>query len=300
MNKVFKGIYGGIVAAVMCMGLTGCDSEDNELVIEQEVHAEGKWFVLSDTYAQMLIIDKDNAVFSTGVNEDVVWEGVYGKFGFEKDEFVFISENRNNSYGTYQLGQTCLTLNHKGINYQYNKLRDDYTLTGQWKCTKTQAFIKAIKDELMMPAGSIVNGEEVPVSIPTKLLQGEFVQKAIEAYFRDVEFKSNGEMTYQVMKEGKELTMTKNYTLGDNLLKVTGKVGSFEVNNEFFAFQHDNQNETYLFLTQENMADMFVGYGIMLREGNIAEGSIESLMEFRKAFMETFENFSAVICLERK
>lgn len=39
MNKVFKGIYGGIVAAVMCMGLTGCDSEDNELVIEQEVHA---------------------------------------------------------------------------------------------------------------------------------------------------------------------------------------------------------------------------------------------------------------------
>lgn len=299
MNKVLKNVCSGMVTIMLCMGFVAC-SDSEEGVIEQKINAAGKWFVTADTYAQMLIINSDNSAFSTGVDQNNVWKGVYGKFGFEKDEFVFISENRNNSYGTFQLTDSHLTLTHKGIAYQYNKLRDDFTLTGKWKCSKSKAYIKAIKDELMLPVGAIVNGEEVPVSIPTKLLQGEFVEKAIEAYFRNVEFKNNGEMTYQVVKEGKELDMTKNYLLADNSLKVTGKVGSFEVNNQFMVFQRDNQKETYLFLTQENMADMFVGYGMMLREGNIAEGSIESLMDFRQAFMETFENFSAIICLERQ
>ena len=94
--------------------------------------------------------------------------------------------------------------------------------------------------------------------------------------------------------------MTKDYQITDNIMKVTGKVGNVDIDIQFIAFLDDSKDEAYLFLTKESIADMFIGYGLMLREGDVSEGSDEALEEFRESFLEVFENFAVIIYLSRK
>lgn len=286
-----------MIAMTTSLGFMACSNDDGNQVT---VNLEGKWLLMSDNYKELLIINADHTVLSTGADDDSAWTGVKGKIVLNGDNFTYTSEDGDNSAGTYTLKDNKLTLIIQGQAYEYNKMVEEFTLTGSWKSVKTQSFIKAVKDELLLPFGSIVNGEEIPTSVKTANIKGEFIDGAVNAYFRDVEFKENGEMVYKVIKDDVETPMTKNYVLTENMLKITGKVGSIEVNNQFMAFQSSNKTESFLFLTKENIADMFVGYGLMLREGNVSEGSTESLEAFKKEFMEVFENFATIIYLQKQ
>lgn len=297
MKKVLKSFLMTMVAMVLSLGFVACSKNNGH---QETVNLKGKWILMTEGYMEMLIINEDHTLLSTGADDEDVWTGIKGQITLDGDKFTFISEDGDNSFGTYKLEDNKLTLITDGETYVYNKLLEEFSMEGKWKTTKTLSFINAVKDELKLPFGSIVNGEEIPTVIQTANVKGEFVDNAINTYLRNIEFKSNGKITYDVVKEGEETPMTKNYELANNYLKVTGKVGSIDINNQFMAFQNPNQKLSFLLLTKENIADMFVGYGLMLREGNVSEGSAESLEEFKKEFMEVFENFATIIYLEKE
>lgn len=142
----------------------------------------------------------------------------------------------DNLMGTYTLADNKLTLVMDDTTRVYNKLIEAFSMAGTWRSVKSLSFIKAVKDEINLPIGSVVNGEEIPVSIKTADIKGAFIDKAIKTYLRNVEFKSNGEITYNVVKEDDEIQMQKNYTLASNMLRVTGKVGNADVDNMFMEF----------------------------------------------------------------
>lgn len=295
MKTVSQLFYFVAVAMVACMGFVGCSKKE-----DVTVNLEGKWLLMTESYKELLVISADHSVLSTGADDEEAWVNVKGKIELQGNNFTYISEDGDNSAGTYTLVDNKFTLYIDGEALVYKKMLEDFSMVGSWKCVNTMPFIKAVKDELPLPFGSIVNGEEIPTIVNTANINGEFIQKAVEAYFRDVEFKSNGEMTYKVVKEGEEVEMTKNYELADNMMKITGKVGNIDINNQFMTFQNNNQTESYLFMTKENVADMFVGYGFMLREGNVSEGTDESLEAFKKSFKEVFENYAVVIYLQKQ
>lgn len=294
MKRTVKSILMGIAAAVVALGFVACSKDD-----EAAGSLKGKWLLMTDNNKVLLVINADHTFFTTGAMEDTIWASVEGKIILDGDN-ITLSTKAKDAVGTYKLADDKLTLNIGGETFVYNKLLEKFSLEGSWKCVNTLSFIKAVKDELTLPFGSIVNGSEIPTVVKTANIKGEFVEKAIEAYFRNVEFKENGKMTYKVVKNGQEEAMTKNYVLDNNMLRITGRVGSVDVDNQFMAFQNPNKQQSFLFLTKENIADMFVGYGFMLREGNISEGSNESLEAFREEFIETFENFATIIYLEKQ
>lgn len=296
MKKVLKNL---LLAMVAFLGFVACSDDDD---ITVKVNLEGKWLHMSDNYKELLIVNADHTFLSTGADDEAAWVSVKGKIEMDDDTFTYTNENGESYSGTYNSngGDETLSMSIGGKTCVYKKMLEEFSLTGTWKSVKTMSFIKAVKDELSLPFGSIVNGEEILPVVKTAEIKGEFIEKAIEAYFRNVEFKDNGEMSYYVIKDGEETQMTKKYTLADNVLTVTGKVGNIEIDNQFMAFQSPSKRESFLLLTKENIADMFVGYALMLREGNVSEGSSESLVEFKKEFMEVFENFATIIYLQKQ
>lgn len=297
MKKAVKNLVLIMTAMVLSMGFVACkENEDTP----DGVNLEGKWLMMTNDYKELLIINADHTLTSTGADGTEVWANIAGRIDLDGDNFTYTSEDGENSVGTYILADNKLTLNIDSEVYVYNKLVEEFSLVGSWNATKTLSYIKAVKDELHLPSGSTVNGEEIPTVIQTANIKGEFVDEAIKAYFRNVEFNEVGEITYNVVKDGVETPMIKDYVLADNMLKITGTVGNVQIENTFMAFQNPNQKESFLFLTKENVADMFVGYALMLREGHISEGSIDSLEDFKEDFMEVFENFAVIIYLEKK
>lgn len=53
-------------------------------------------------------------------------------------------------------------------------------------------------------------------------------------------------------------------------------------------------------MTKKRVGAMFVGYAMMLREGNVSEGTEEALDAFANEFMETFENFAVITYLQKQ
>lgn len=295
MKQVVKSFFMVMVAMVTSLGFVACNDDD-----DKNVSLAGKWLLMSEEYKELLIINADNTLLSTGADDEDVWLGVKGRIELKGDNFNLISEDGDNSVGTYILANNQLTLIIDGEEYVYNKMIEEFTMTGSWECENTVTFIKAVKDELTLPVGSIVNGEEIPISIQTANIKGEFIEEAVTAYLRDVEFKENGEMAYNLLKDNVETPMTKNYVLANNLLEITGKVGSTDIENQFMVFQSIDHSQSFLFLTKNNVADMFYAYALMLREGGVSEGTTESLEGFRNEFMEVFENFAVIVYLQRE
>lgn len=295
MREILKSIFVVMAAMVTSLGFVACNDDD-----DKNVSLAGKWLLMSEEYKELLIINADNTLLSTGADDEDAWLGVEGRIELDGDNFTYISEDGDNSFGTYRLTNSQLTLIIDGEEYVYNKLIEEFTMTGSWECENTVTFIKAVKDELTLPVGSIVNGEEIPISVQTANIKGEFIEEAVNAYFRDVEFKDNGEMTYKVLIDDVETPTTKNYELSGNLLKITGKVGSTDIENQFMVFQSIDHSQSFLFLTKNNVADMFYTYALMLREGGVSEGTTESLEGFRNEFMEVFENFAVIVYLQRE
>lgn len=301
MKSLFKQIYFVMMAVVATFGFVACNDNDDAKQSEtQPVSLAGKWFIMEEDYKELLIVNADHSFLSSGADDEDIWNNVRGNIVLEGNKITMTSEDGEVSKGTFTVNGDKLELVLGDGNYTYDKLLEEFSMVGGWQYTRTIPFIKAIKEELELPIGSVVNGEVIPTTIKTSEIKGEFIEEALKAYFRNVEFKSNGELTYMVVKEGVETPMTKNYTLNKNLMTITGRVGSIDINNTFLTFQNPLKGESYLFLTKENVADMFVGYALMLREGNVSQGTKEALETFRANFLAAFENYAVVIVLQKK
>lgn len=295
MKSVLKQLSLISVVSVIVLGLFSCTKDDST---SETVNLGGKWITMSEDWTELLFINEDHTYTSTGTDGIEMWNGVKGKIEIDGENIKLISEDNDHSNGTFTLSGNKLTMNLEDGTYVYTKLIEDISVVGKWKCVKTESYIKALKDEIKLPIGSVVNGEVIPTTFLTKNIKGEFIEKAIEAYFKNIEFTKDGKLNYSVVKEGKDVTMSKDYTLGNNLMTVSGKVGNIEINNSFMTFQKMDKSTIYLFLTKQNIADMFVGYALMLRESGVSEGTTEALEDFRNEFLETFENYAVVVSLE--
>lgn len=295
MKRILKHLSLISVLLLGILGTVGCEKDNNG-----SVNLKGKWVTISDEWTEFLFINDDHTFTSTGTDGEDFWNGTKGRIEIDGNKFKTISEDGDNSKGTFTLEDNKFTLFIEGNEFVYKKLIEDISIEGKWNCAKTESYIKVLKDEIQLPVGSVVNGEVIPTTLPTEKIKGEFIEKAVEAYFKNIEFSKDGKLTYSVVKEGQDVEMTKNYTLADNVMNVSGKVGNIEIANSFMTFQKSDKSITYLILTKQNIADMFVGYGMLLREGGVSEGTDESLEGFRSEFLNTFENYAVVVSLEKR
>jgi hypothetical protein len=192
-----------------------------------------------------------------------------------------------------------LTINTPNGEYKYSRLAENTNLEGEWNYSNITFSAKAVKDEIVIPGGTI-NGKPVsPTIMQTSQLSGKFIEYAAQRYFRNIKFE-NGTMTYSVLKEEQEVPMSKNYSIDGLNMTITGATAGHDIESAFMVLQSYDKNTAYFIFNKETVAEMFTGFALMLLEGGIApEVNDEALEAYKKAFTEAFDYYKVEFLITR-
>lgn len=298
MKKIMTKLFVALVAMATCVGFVSCEDNGQD---GNEINLAGKWFTHTGDYQEILIIEEDHSMVSLGSDGEDIWMGLKGQLTLDGDRFEMIFEDDDNSYGTYTLEDNKFTIIDKdGVTYIYTKLEEEVSVAGEWAYAGSVCHIRAIAEEITLPVGSVVDGEVIPTTIPTSQITGEFMEAAVQKYFKNINFREDGTLAYIVDIYDEERQVSKNYTVADNTMTISGESGGINHTTSFMAFQSPDQQKTFLLLTKEAVAEMFVGYAHMLRQDGTSSGSEEALSQFKEAFLAAFQNYAIAITLTAK
>ena len=287
-----------ITAMLMSVNFTACDTTDDDNT--KDLNLKGRWYAKTDSVSNLMIVNEDNSVVTYKASNYQSWENIKGNLAIEGNEIVIYLEDGNNISGSATITGNTLTLKTSNGEYQYSRLAEETNLTGEWNYSNITFNANVKVDEIVIPGGTI-NGVEVPPTImQTSQLSGKFIEYAAQRYFRNIKFNNDGTMTYNVSKEDGDLTMTKNYSIDGLDMTVTGETAGHEIASTFMVFQSIDNNTAYFVFNKENVAEMFIGYALMLFEGGIApDVTDEALEAYKKAFTEAFEFYSVEFIIKR-
>ena len=296
--KILKMFVMAMMAILMSVGFVACDSDDDN--VGNPVSLKGRWYSKTENLRDLLIINEDNSVVAYRVYNYVAHENIPGVLAVNGNNLSITFEDGNRVSGTFAITDNTLTINTTNGVYTYSRLADETNLVGKWNYSNITFSAKPVKDEIVIPGGT-VNGEVVPPTImQTSQLSGEFINYAAQRYFRDVVFKNDGTFTYNVLTNGEELPMTKNYSIDGLSLTVSGETAQHDIESTFRVLQSLDNNTVFFVFDKEDIADMFIGYALMLYVGGVApEVTDEALENYKKAFVEAFDYYSVEFIMTR-
>ncbi len=287
-----------LMAILMSVCFVACDSDDDNTA--PPVSLKGRWYSKSETLRDLLIINDDNSVVAYRVYNYESHEDIHGVLTVNGTNLSISFEDGNRVSGTFAITENTLSINTSNGVYTYSRLADETDLVGKWDYSNITFSAKPVKDEIVIPGGTI-NGQVVPPTImQTSQLSGEFIKYAAQRYFRNVEFKNDGTFTYDVLTNGEDYPMTKNYAIDGLYLTVSGETAEHEIESTFKVLQSKDKNTVYFVFDKEDVANMFIGYALMLFEGGVApEVTDEALEDYKKAFTEAFDYYSVEFIITR-
>ena len=286
-----------MAAILMSVNFISCDNGDGDT---EDLVLKGRWYAKSDSVRNLLIISEDNSVVTHKASNYKSWENVKGNLSVDGNDIVIYFEDGNTLAGSCTITGNTLTISTTNGEYKYSRLAEETNLTGEWNYSNITFKANVKVDEIVIPGGTI-NGIEVPPTVmQTSQLSGEFIKYAAQRYFRNVKFNNDGTMTYNVLKDEGDLSLTKNYSIDGLNMTVTGETAGHEIESTFKVLQSFDKDTAYFVFDKENVAEMFIGYALMLFEGGIApDVTDEALEAYKKAFTEAFEFYSVEFIINR-
>lgn len=298
MKKIMTKLFVAMVAMAACVGFVSCEDKEQN---GNEINLAGKWYTYTDDFQEILIIEEDHSMVSIGSDGEDIWMGIKGQLTIDGDRFEMIFEDDDNTEGTFTLeGNKFTIMGADGSTLVYTKLEEELSVVGEWAYASSICHIRAIADEISLPVGSVVEGEVIPTTIPTSQIKGEFVENAVQKYFKNISFNADNTLTYSVNMYDEERQVSKNYTVADNTMTISGESGGINHTTSFMVFQSPDHQKTFLLLTKEAVAEMFVGYAHALRQDGTSSGSEEALSAFKEEFLAAFQNYAITITLTAK
>ena len=295
--KNLKMIAMAMMAILMSASFVACDKEDDNT---GDLNLKGRWYAKTDSVSNLMIVNEDNSVVTYKASNYQSWENIKGNLAIEGNEIAIYLEDGNKISGSCAITGNTLTINTANGEYKYSRLAEETNLTGEWNYSNITFNANVKVDEIVIPGGTI-NGIEVPPTVmQTSQLSGKFIEYAGQRYFRNIKFNNDGTMSYDVTKEEGDLSMTKNYSIDGLNMTVTGKTAGHDISSTFMVFQSFDNNTAYFVFSKENIAEMFIGYALMLFEGGIApDVTDEALEAYKKAFTEAFDFYSVEFVIKR-
>ena len=260
---------------------------------------KGRWYSKTENVSNLLVINDDNSAVIYKVSSYESWEGINGNLTVDGNKINIYFEDGNSLIGTGTIQDNALIINTTNGEYRYSRLAENTNLNGDWNYSNITYSANPIKDEIVIPGG-IINGEEVPPTImQTSQISGKFIEYAAQRYFRNVKF-NNETLTYSVLKNEEELTMTKNYSIDGLNMTIAGETAGHDIESTFMVLQSYDNNTAYFIFDKETIAEMFTGYALMLFEGGIApEVTDEALEAYKEAFTEAFDYYRVEFVITR-
>ena len=295
--KNLKMIAMAMMAILMSASFVACDRDDDNT---GDLNLKGRWYAKTDSVSNLMIVNEDNSVVTYKASNYQSWENIKGNLAIEGNEIVIYLEDGNKISGSCAITGNTLTINTANGEYKYSRLAEETNLTGEWNYSNITFNANVKNDEIVIPGGTI-NGVEVPPTVmQTSQLSGKFIEYAGQRYFRNIKFNNDGTMSYDVTKEEGDLSMTKNYSIEGLDMTVTGETAGHEIASTFMVFQSFDNNTAYFVFNKENIAEMFIGYALMLFEGGIApDVTDEALEAYKQAFTNAFDFYSVEFVINR-
>lgn len=297
MKNVLKSILAVMALMVVSLGFVACSNDDEN----ESVSLKGKWYSVSENQDEFMIIKDDNSVvcYRKDRSEQQLWKNIQGTITTAGNNITIDFGDGNCASGTFVLEENKLSINTNYGMFVYTRLAYNYNLEGEWVIYDIATDIVPIKDEIKLPSGTMADGSEVPSILKTSQLSGQFINFAINQYLRNIKFNGN-QMSYTVLKGEDEVSLTKEYTLGDIDITIKGNVAGHKIEAKMMMAQAVDEKSIAIMLTKENLADLFVGYSIMLAEGGLAaQPDAAELEEFKQAFADAFTYFDVTLSLRR-
>lgn len=238
-----------MVAICMSISFMACESDDHKT---ENINLKGRWYSKTETVNNLLIINDDNSVVTYKVSDYESWESINGNLIVEGNKVNIYFEDGYSLAGTATLQDSILIISTTNGEYRYSRLAEETNLTGEWKYSNITYSAKPIKDEIVIPGG-IINGEEVPPTVmQTSQISGKFIEYAAQRYFRNIKFE-NGTMTYSVLKEEQEVSMTKNYSIDGLNMTITGETAGHDIESAFMVLQSYDRTLPTSFSTKKQL-----------------------------------------------
>lgn len=290
--KELKKLSAVLMAVVLCFSIVSCDKNDDE---QQLV---GRWSYVATSTAMVLELREDMTFSSSSITVATPNEVYRGTWSTDGDQITFSVESQSVVY-KYFATENNITLIENGVEYPLYRIVTNPNVVGNWNVISTHVIISALKDTLVLPQPVFIDGVEIPISIPVSELQGEFVKKAVNEYLQNLTI-TDTQLQYEVTANGERIQMTKDYSMEDFYMNVSGQVLGLDYNTNvtFPVFESRENKRLTMFLHKEVAAEMPVGFvNIHTAMGEGQGGTPEDIAAFKQVFNETFEEFSIVLVL---
>ena len=150
--KALKTISMAMIAVLMSVSFVACNTDDDNIV---NLNLKGRWYTKTESVNNLLIINDDNSVVTFKVSNYESWENVKGNLTVDGNEISIYFEDGNSLSGTCTMTDNILTINTTNGEYKYSRLADETNLVGDWSYSNITFSAKAIKDEIVIPGGTI-------------------------------------------------------------------------------------------------------------------------------------------------
>lgn len=291
-----------MMMAMVLIFTVGCKKEksSNNETTDYSKQVIGKWYYGSEDYTNstILMLNEDKSMLIMGTNESGVYQ-YQGTYSVDKENLTLTGANGESRTIRYELSGENLILHHENNSHSYIKLIEDLNLIGKWNVSNVHSNIVPLKDELLLPPG-MCDGQEIPESIPTASITGQFIEYAVNQYLKNIEF-TDTHIKYDAISGEETVNLSKEYSLNSLNMTVKGNVAGLDVDVYLFAIQEKDKNQTILVLNKQTFSTMILGFAELLMDSGIgSEVEPQVLEEFKQNFMDTFANFAAIIYMDRQ
>ncbi len=163
-----------LMIAAVGMLFTACDKETEHIYDDHSADLVGTWTILTENYAEALIINADGTAVSYGVEDGEYWENVRGTIVTKGGNITMTFEDDDNLTGHFDIipQQSFSLYEDSGERYTYHYCENDLSdeIIGMWVCNDTpnaqkndMAIISYLENGVSTFTGMIPNAESYGV-----------------------------------------------------------------------------------------------------------------------------------------
>ncbi len=304
--KTLRRIGAAFVAVVLALGMSSCDSDDDNVVPyvnPYQGYSElivGKWFNFTPDASGFINFQADGTYNEVGYSM-IGWMESAGHYRLEGKKLI-------NTMADSRTYSNIVTITSDKLIYEAGgnperpelgeivlyRAQESFDIKGNYTYLNSLARVEAAegKTALQLPEGVNYKGQNF---IPVDAMHGERIIAAMQKFFEDATFAENGALMHTMDGEAK----TKNYSLNGNDLTFNLYEGSEIYNVNATSFPDEDGDRLFIIIPKQaawlgGMVDLVEKEtpGLTLNEAQIAQ--------LEQEFMSTFKTFTVVLSLSKK
>ena len=300
--KTFRMIGMALVAMMLSFTMGSCDNAENDEVVDPYKDYPqlivGKWFDFTPSSSMLHIYNADGTFSQIGYSSSKVWRSRTGNYQIDGDKLIReFSDGADNSNNSYVIEVTNDKFIIKAIDETgdkvHHRVKESFDIKGNYSHLNSVARVVAAdgKTALQLPEGVTLKGQS---SISINEMNGERIINAMEQFFKEATFATDGKLYHKLNDETKEKGYTHN---GNNLTFDLYEGGAYKVNATTFP---DEDGDRLFIIIPKQAAWLGGMVELVEKENEGLKLDAAQLAALEKEFMDTFETFTVILRLSKK